>query len=62
MLIPRRILALGLAAFGLQLLAPQAHSQDVQLGPRPFFLIDKLEDRSGREDHRPAHPHAGDAE
>jgi glycerophosphoryl diester phosphodiesterase len=41
------ILALGALAAGLHMAVPQALAQDdpnVQLGPRPFFLVDKLDD------------------
>jgi glycerophosphoryl diester phosphodiesterase len=44
---PGYILAAGVLAAGLQLTGPYAAAQDtgtVQLGPRPFFLVDKLDD------------------
>jgi glycerophosphoryl diester phosphodiesterase len=44
---PGHILALGVLAAGLQIMAPGAVAQNqdtIQLGPRPFFLVDKLDD------------------
>jgi glycerophosphoryl diester phosphodiesterase len=40
---PGRLLALGTVLAGLQMTAPLLADESVQLGPRPFFLVDLLE-------------------